>query len=741
VTDSPQIEKRLIEYTNLVQSLINCPLGQEEAILRANPDLVDVGFVQFLDQLIAGLNQEESQEARNVGEFLAQLSTALKQAMAEAMQTRIGMYQRFIESLLACPKGDEMALIESSSDLLDLGLLEVMGQTAGSLLVRGQSALANFLLYWVQEIGVKLGVYERLPQGESKGGEPALQSSMIGKTVKELIGKVVKTLKQPVKLPLSQTTGEPEQKDIPISSPSTLEQSSKPAVPDVPYLLLRLLQIISDQRDKKIAFQACYQILSSQKVTVELASQLRQWSEALFPQITTEQAIGVAYDIGMLGQMFMGCPIGDTAVNLEIAIAAMEISLTKITDDVNPYLWASLNHNLAICYSDATLRDKAESQEFALHYYQLCLQFYKVTEHPHDWAMIQNNLGLLYRDRIREDKSINIELAIACFQSALEAYTRQSQPRLWAVTQTNLGQTYEIRIQGDRIENLDKAIRAYRQALTVLNDKELSQQRRQVEQLLMTAESKLLAERKRALMEVNDSGILIGETYLSVREIAQNLIKYNLMFELTANIYIDNLIKDIEYSQADVQEGYESLAKIIADPAQKQQWMAERGMGEADLEHWVTRKARLEKFKHKMFAHKLETYFLERKSSLDQIRYYLIRHEDADLIKELYFRIQDKDQDIELLASEYGQGDESAFGGLIGPVELGHLPPALAQILVTASAGDTIGPLNLGNQWAVIRIKQVVSAKLDEAMRQRLLDELFRDWLKEQLKESNLSTD
>jgi tetratricopeptide (TPR) repeat protein len=123
--------------------------------------------------------------------------------------------------------------------------------------------------------------------------------------------------------------------------------------------------------------------------------------------------------------------------------------------------------------------------------------------------MIQNNLGLLYRDRIKEDKSINIELAIACFQSALEAYTRQSQPRLWAVTQTNLGQTYEIRIQGDRIENLDKAIRAYRQALTVLNDKELSQQRRQVEQLLVTAESKLLAERKRALMEVNDSGILI----------------------------------------------------------------------------------------------------------------------------------------------------------------------------------------------------------------------------------------
>jgi hypothetical protein len=375
VTDPQQIEKRLTEYTNLVQSLLNCPPGEEEAVLRANPDIIDVGFVQFLDQLIAGLQQEESQEAKSVAEFLSQFATALKQAMDEALQTRFGMYQQFIQSLLACPAGDEVALIESSSDLLDLGLLEAMGQAAGSLLVRGQSNAANFLLHWVQEIGLKLGVYERISQDESK--EEETQPSSIGKTVKELIGKVVKTLQKPVNLPLPQTSSEPAESETAPKDSPVPEESAKPTVPDVPYLLMRLLQIISDQRDKKIAFQTCYQILSSQKGTVELASQLRQWSEALFPQITTEQAIGVAYDIGMLGQMFMGCPIGDTAVNLEIAITAMEISLTKITDDVNPYLWANLNHNLAICYSDTTLRDKAESQESALHHYQLCLQFYR----------------------------------------------------------------------------------------------------------------------------------------------------------------------------------------------------------------------------------------------------------------------------------------------------------------------------------------------------------------------------
>ena len=375
MTDPQQIEKRLTEYTNLVQSLLNCPPGEEEAVLRANPDIIDVGFVQFLDQLIAGLQQEESQEAKSVAEFLSQFATALKQAMDEALQTRLGMYQQFVQSLLTCPAGDEVALIESSSDLLDLGLLEAMGQAAGSLLVRGQSNAANFLLHWVQEIGLQLGVYERISQDESK--EEETQPSSIGKTVKELIGKVVKTLQKPVSLPLPQTSSEPAESETAPKDSPVPEESAKPTVPDVPYLLMRLLQIISDQRDKKIAFQTCYQILSSQKVTVELADQLRQWAEALLPQLSTEQAIGVAYDIGALGQMFMGCPLGDMAVNLEIAITAMEISLTKITDDVNPYLWANLNHNLAICYSDTTLRDKAESQESALHHYQLCLQFYR----------------------------------------------------------------------------------------------------------------------------------------------------------------------------------------------------------------------------------------------------------------------------------------------------------------------------------------------------------------------------
>ena len=54
-------EVRRQAYLNLIQSLLNCPSGEENQILQANSELVDAGLVQVM-QLVAENQREEGNE-------------------------------------------------------------------------------------------------------------------------------------------------------------------------------------------------------------------------------------------------------------------------------------------------------------------------------------------------------------------------------------------------------------------------------------------------------------------------------------------------------------------------------------------------------------------------------------------------------------------------------------------------------------------------------------------------------
>jgi len=50
-------EARRQAYLNLIQSLLNCPSGEESQILEANSELVDAGLVQVMQLVVE--NQPE----------------------------------------------------------------------------------------------------------------------------------------------------------------------------------------------------------------------------------------------------------------------------------------------------------------------------------------------------------------------------------------------------------------------------------------------------------------------------------------------------------------------------------------------------------------------------------------------------------------------------------------------------------------------------------------------------------
>lgn len=203
----------------------------------------------------------------------------------------------------------------------------------------------------------------------------------------------------------------------------------------------------------------------NRKLNLELSIAAYQLSK----EILTQNAFlndWIAAQIS-LGNAYCDRIQGDRAENLEQAILAYSSALQCIDRDAFPEKWAGTQNNLGVAYRDRIRGDRAENLEQAIAAYRLALQVRTRDAFPEKWAGTQNNLGNVYRDRIRGDRAENLEQAIVAYNLALQVITRDASPEKWAGTQNNLGAAYRDRIQGDRAENLERAIAAFNLALQV----------------------------------------------------------------------------------------------------------------------------------------------------------------------------------------------------------------------------------------------------------------------------------
>ncbi len=163
-------------------------------------------------------------------------------------------------------------------------------------------------------------------------------------------------------------------------------------------------------------------------------------------------------------------PLGNRAINLEIAIAGFEGSAKILTREAYLQVWAQIQFDLAPAYRNRILGDRSENLEKALTACTNALQIFTRDTSPQEWAMVQNNLGLVYSDRIVGDESENLEKAIACYETALQVVSRDRDPELWGRLQNNLAVAYTRRVEGDQSQNFEKAIACYQVALKVRTD-------------------------------------------------------------------------------------------------------------------------------------------------------------------------------------------------------------------------------------------------------------------------------
>lgn len=238
----------------------------------------------------------------------------------------------------------------------------------------------------------------------------------------------------------------------------------------------------------------------------------------------------------------------------------------------------------------------------------------------------------------------------------------------------------------------------------------------------------------------------VGDRVVTDHQLPTLLQRYQLMPQLVREIIIDRALETFPQEQGwqeeftctdeEKQEAIENFyqQKKLDTEEKRQAWREQQGITPEQVEAIAIRPLLIDKFKEAKWGNRVESHFLKRKNDLDQVVYSLIRIQDYGLAQEIYFRIQEGEQSFSELAREYSKGPEARTGGLLGPVSLSQPHPMLAKLLSISQPGQLWAPRKLAQWFLIIRLEKYIPAQLDDAMRRRMIDELFENWLQEEIK-------
>lgn len=180
------------------------------------------------------------------------------------------------------------------------------------------------------------------------------------------------------------------------------------------------------------------------------------------------------------------------------------------------------------------------------------------------------------------------------------------------------------------------------------------------------------------------------------------------------------------------------LQNQLTDSNEFEQWLESQSMDRELFRQQITYNLQLEQLKTKIAQPKLQEQFIERKLYLDQVVLSRIVVEDFDLAEELRQQIIEGAK-FEALAQDYSKTEDSIFNGMMGLISRGALPDDIRAAIDSAEVGGLVGPLQLGEGWALFRVEKVLSATLDNPQIQQILrDELLEEWIGEKLQRLNI---
>ncbi|MDY6837284.1 MAG: peptidylprolyl isomerase [Thermodesulfobacteriota bacterium] len=247
------------------------------------------------------------------------------------------------------------------------------------------------------------------------------------------------------------------------------------------------------------------------------------------------------------------------------------------------------------------------------------------------------------------------------------------------------------------------------------------------------------------------TAIKINDEVVSAEQFI-NILKMSNEFPLLAEKVIRDKItvqeakkKGISVSTEEVQQEADDFRRVAALHRAKdtQEWMDQRGLTLDEFEIFVTERIYKKKMVETITSEQsIEEYFKLNSPKFDSadIRHIVVDSEAK--AKELMSLLSEDPEGFGELAKEHSLDNETRkTGGQIGGLRRGVLPDEVSAKVFNASAGDVVGPLELGDGYfyEIIQVTAVNPASLDDSTKEEIGELLYNDWLEARLQEHSVT--
>lgn len=137
------------------------------------------------------------------------------------------------------------------------------------------------------------------------------------------------------------------------------------------------------------------------------------------------------------------------------------------------------------------------------------------------------------------------------------------------------------------------------------------------------------------------------------------------------------------------------------------------------------RELQLRKLINSTYEAIVDPYFLERRAALEKIVYGVIRVSSPGVADELYLKLIDGDITFGDLAQRYSEGDERYTKGLVGPIPLLQVHPAIQKALTAISAEEIHPPIQVDKWFLILSLVHTQPARMTDETRIQLMRELY----------------
>lgn len=197
--------------------------------------------------------------------------------------------------------------------------------------------------------------------------------------------------------------------------------------------------------------------------------------------------------------------------------------------------------------------------------------------------------------------------------------------------------------------------------------------------------------------------------------------------------------KQIETTPEELQKAADTFraANQLTSADETWKWLDNRGLTIEDFEEMIHNSVLRAKLAYHLFADQVESYFFENKINYTTAVIYEICVDDEDLAMELFYAVQENEVSFSEVAHQYiEETEQRRRGGYRGVLNRKQLSPEKSAAVFAANPPQLLKPVVTSKGVYLIFVEEIIDPELTENVRQKILLELFDQWLQSKLEKT-----